>query len=141
LPDRAMKGSIMDDAFLGNRHALASNALREAGIHGIRYLDQRSRNPGFSSLTPAQLDARIEILRQDIASGGGNQQRMTEQLANMERERETYRTQTHNYVVFDDKIIDILRKYGIAGLAMLPPAVAAAVQQRLVPVDHDPFAQ
>lgn len=45
-----------------------------------------------------------------------------------------------NYVVFDDKLIDILRKYGIAGLAVLPPAVAAGVQERLVPIDHDPFA-
>lgn len=49
----------------------AAEALRAAGIKGIRYLDQGSR-----------------------ASGTG----------------------TSNYVVFDDKIIDILKKYGIAGL-------------------------
>jgi hypothetical protein len=34
----------------------------------------------------------------------------------------------------------LLRKYGIAGLSALPPAVAAHVQSRLIPVDHDPFA-
>jgi hypothetical protein len=34
---------------------------------------------------------------------------------------------SRNYVVFDDSIIEILRKYGIAGLAMLPPAVAATM--------------
>lgn len=48
-----------------------SNALRERGIPGIKYLDQGSRS-----------------------SGAG----------------------TRNYVVFDDKLIEILRKYGIAGL-------------------------
>jgi hypothetical protein len=95
--------------------AAASAALREAGIPGIRYLDQGSRNPGFSSLTPTQLDARIEGLRADIARGGGNQEKMQSQLAGLERERESYRNQTHNYVLFRDDIIDILRKYGLAG--------------------------
>jgi hypothetical protein len=31
---------------------------------------------------------------------------------------------TSNYVVFDDKIIDILKKYGITAGAALPPAYA-----------------
>lgn len=48
-----------------------SNILRDAGIPGIRYLDQGSR-----------------------AAGEGSR----------------------NYVVFDDSLIEILRKYGIAGL-------------------------
>jgi hypothetical protein len=30
---------------------------------------------------------------------------------------------SRNYVVFDDSLVDIVRKYGIAGLALLPPAV------------------
>jgi hypothetical protein len=56
----------------------ASHALKEAGIPGIKYLDQGSRVAGQGS---------------------------------------------SNYVVFDDKMIDILKKYGIAGL---PAAGAAA---------------
>jgi hypothetical protein len=51
--------------------ALAAQRLRDAGIPGIRYLDQGSR-----------------------ASGEG----------------------THNHVVFDPATIEILRKYGLAGL-------------------------
>ena len=51
--------------------AAGSEALRAAGIKGIRYHDQGSRG-----------------------SGKG----------------------TYNYVVFDDKIIDILKKYGVPGL-------------------------
>jgi len=76
---------------------VASGALNEAGIPGIKYLDQGSRGAG----------------------GVG----------------------TSNYVVFNDKLIDILRKYGVAGLSLLPPAIAADVSRQFVPVDHDPFAQ
>jgi hypothetical protein len=50
-----------------------SPALREAGIPGIRYLDQGSRTAGNGS---------------------------------------------RNYVVFDDKLVEILKKYGLGGLAI-----------------------
>ena len=69
--------------------------MAEAGIPGIKYLDQGSR-----------------------AAGEGSR----------------------NYVVFNDKLIDIVKKYAVAGIA-LPPAVAAAMSQQFEPVDHDPFAQ
>jgi hypothetical protein len=49
----------------------ASAALREAGIPGIRYLDQGSRTAGDGS---------------------------------------------RNYVVFDDSLVEILRKYGLLGM-------------------------
>jgi hypothetical protein len=57
----------------------ATEALRKAGVPGIRYLDQGSRRAG---------------------------------------------TGTRNFVVFDDKLIDILRKYGL-----LPPIGAMALSQ------------
>jgi hypothetical protein len=59
----------------------ATDTLRQAGIPGIKYLDQGSR-----------------------AAGDGSR----------------------NYVVFDDSIVEIVKKYGIAGLALLPPAVLMA---------------
>jgi len=58
-----------------------SQALRDAGIPGIKYLDQGSR-----------------------AAGGDA---------------------THNYVTFSDDMIDILRKYGLAG-ALAPVGAGAA---------------
>jgi len=80
------------DLFLGGQGELGplgpaevSSKLREAGIPGIKYLDQGSR-----------------------AAGDGSS----------------------NYVVFDDKIIDILKKYGIAGMGML--GMGAASQQQPV---------
>lgn len=59
--------------------------LVEAGIPGIKYLDQGSRY-----------------------AGGG----------------------TSNYVVFDDKLIDILRKYGLAGASASPLAALMASQSQ-----------
>ncbi|HEY2417998.1 MAG TPA: hypothetical protein VGH84_08760, partial [Steroidobacteraceae bacterium] len=63
----------------------AAQALRDAGIPGIRYLDQGSRGAGQG---------------------------------------------TSNYVVFDAATIDILRKYGLAGLMAGGGAAAAGSQQQ-----------
>jgi len=77
----------------------AEGVFKDAGIPGVRYLDQGSRG-----------------------AGGG----------------------THNYVVFDDKIIDIMKQYGIVpimaggGLAGIQGNDGRAYT--LTPVDHDPFA-
>ena len=95
----------------------ASAALQEAGIPGIKYLDQGSRNPGFSSLTPTQLNARISTLQQDIAGGKGNTPLLQSRLDDLLREQASYKNQTSNYVVFDPAKIDIRKKYGIAGAA------------------------
>jgi hypothetical protein len=64
---------------------VAAKALQDAGIPGVRYLDQGSRGAGQG---------------------------------------------THNYVVFDPAMIDILRKYGLAGLIAGGGAAAAATQQQ-----------
>jgi hypothetical protein len=64
----------------------ASQALRQAGIPGIKYLDRGSRTAGEGS---------------------------------------------RNYVVFDDKLIDIIKKYGWAALGLGP----------LAPDASDPLAQ
>lgn len=46
---------------------------------------------------------------------------------------------SRNYAVFDDSIVDIIRKYGLAGLSVLPPATAAFLSERIRPVEHNPF--
>lgn len=92
-------------------------ALREAGIPGIKYRDQGSRQSS---------QAEIDQLRKDITRWkmGVDDPEMLRQikakedeLAEMVRKHEN---PTRNYVVFDDKLIDILKKYGIAGMAALP---------------------
>lgn len=66
-----------------NLSANASDTLREAGIPGIRYLDQGSRGAGTGS---------------------------------------------RNYVTFSDDIVEIMRKYGLAGLGLGLGGSAAVMQ-------------
>lgn len=61
-----------------------TSAFREAGIHGIKYLDAGSRGAGDG---------------------------------------------TRNYVVFDDKLVEIIRKYGWAPGMAIPAAMALEMQQ------------
>ena len=68
----------------GEGQGAATDALRKAGIPGIKYLDAGSRG-----------------------SGDG----------------------TRNYVVFDESLIEILRKYGIAGLLGMSAATNAMLDQ------------
>jgi hypothetical protein len=68
----------------GGDHGAASTALLDAGIPGIRYLDQGSRGAGEGS---------------------------------------------HNIVAFDPSTIEILRKYGLAGLGLGGAAAATAGAQ------------
>jgi hypothetical protein len=68
----------------GNGDVIASEALRDAGLPGIRYLDAGSR-------------------------GGGEG--------------------TRNTVIFDPATIEILRKYGIAGLMAGGAGAAVGTQQ------------
>jgi len=70
----------------------AEERLREAGIPGIKYLDQGSRG----------------------AAGG----------------------QTHNYVVFHHDLVDIVKKYGLAGLV-----AGGAAHFSTTPHTGDPFSQ
>jgi hypothetical protein len=74
--------------------------MRQAGIPGIKYLDQNSRQPGIASMTQDQLDTRIAILKKDIDSGLGNQDRMKEILSALEAERALHTNLTRNFVVF-----------------------------------------
>jgi Large polyvalent protein associated domain 23 len=64
-----------------------SQALREAGIPGIKYLDAGSRSQAAEN-------------------------------------------KTRNFVVFDDKLVDILKKYGIAGMGAFPAMNAYHYQEK-----------
>jgi len=85
-PNTPTSGMHIEDILKMSGHspAGAAAAMREAGIPGIRYLDQGSRGAGEG---------------------------------------------TSNYVVFDDSMMEILRKYGLAGLILGGGAAAAGSQQ------------
>jgi hypothetical protein len=152
------KGQALFDAKnvgSGDR-TIATQALRDAGIPGIKYLDQFSR---FGNIPNPVKDTAARI----IDFYGGDPQVATDQfskrLSGMRSERSNddlplrhdrpadpqqvldllksgwnpKLDETRNYVVFNDKIIDIVKKYGLAGLV-----AGGASHFSTVPVDHQP---
>jgi hypothetical protein len=120
--------SMGDDAFMRDQAyrlarrkdagAGASGMLREAGIPGIKYLDAGSRPPTYGPYVQDILnqfgskEKALEVAKQRLASA----QSAREQIKAQEAVDALSIPETRNYVVFDDSLIEILRKYGIAGL-------------------------
>ena len=129
------------EGILGSRES-AARALREAGIPGIRYLDQASRAP--AAMAPSQarqlragiadVDRQVAELREEIAANRSTPgltgqffarreadlRALDERRANFQRQLddvEAGNNLSRNYVIFDERLIRIVRKYGIAGLA------------------------
>jgi hypothetical protein len=90
-------------------NAAATNALKEAGIPGIKYLDQGSR-----------ITAGVNKLGDNWFIKGSMTPYPTQAAA--EKAAEAAGNVSRNFVVFDAKTIDILKKYGL-----LPPAVGATI--------------
>ena len=101
--------------------------LREAGIPGIKYLDQGSRDPAKMKELANDLAQYREAAKHWEATG--NTEKLN--IANKQIDVLSKRLQeTRNYVVFDDKLIDILKKYGIAGIGALPAMNAFHYQDK-----------
>jgi GNAT superfamily N-acetyltransferase len=105
----------------------ASRRLNEYGISGIRYFDANSRGPGevynvgaptadFGPYSPytsmEDANAQLEMLRR---AGFQNAEIKTQA-----------QPRASNYVVFNDDLVKILRKYGISGLSTTVGASALA---------------
>ncbi len=120
--------------------AAMSKSLREAGIPGIKYLDQGSRAQPIPARSPAenlainawQNDPQKTIRSIRANHSGQNAQDAIKLIEGGWKPPETPAPpkQTSNYVVFDDKLIDILKKYGIAGVAALPAMNAYHYQDK-----------
>ena len=111
-------GTARKDGYTQYNYPAATQALNEAGIPGIKYLDQGSRNLQDA----AELRRSIANVQNTLAQDPQNAS-----AADLLR---TYQAQladagkaTSNYVVWRPDIIQIMRKYGIAGL----PAGAAGM--------------
>lgn len=95
----------------------AANKLRDAGIPGIRYLDQGSR------IDPAAIERKIALHEGNLRAGGGSAAERAEWTARIEAlKAELAQPQTHNYVMFDPSLVEIMRKYGL-----LPPVAAGGL--------------
>ncbi len=116
------------DAYSGPRDPLsliqsdpvrATQLLQQAGIPGIRYADANSR-----AMLQQNAEARARF-NQVVASGAKPGSEAYDGAAFFVKQT----TPTSNHVIFDANTIDILRKYGIAGLMAGGGAAAAGTQQ------------
>ena len=96
--------SIQSILARGGNEQQVSEALRQAGIPGIKYLDQQSRG------TFDLLDLQRSRAYWEKNPGPEATQRIQEIDRAIEEEKTKPRTS--NYVVFDDKLIDITHKDG-----------------------------
>jgi hypothetical protein len=121
--DQGLVGSqIVNRGIDAGGASAASRAMNDAGIPGIRYLDQGSRR-----MSDAQIHQEIAASRADLdyLRKMGETDRIPEfeqRIATLQDKLKN--PQTSNYVLFRDDIIDILRKYGI-----MAPASGVALDQ------------
>jgi hypothetical protein len=104
-----------------------SGALNQAGIPGIRYLDQGSRSNWIIREHAGQFQP------EDTRTGntGPYYQSKADAQAFVDK---NMAGSTRNYVVFDDKLIDIIKKYGIAGLMATGAASQLPIPQQRAPI-------
>lgn len=103
-------GADIYHSLAGNEQILGKNSsdqLRKAGIKGIRYLDQGSRKVWVEQ----RPDGRYAV-HGDF--GPGQQVK----VFNNAKDAHSFAGQstTHNYVVFDPNMVDILNEYSLGGL-------------------------
>jgi hypothetical protein len=95
----------------------ASQALREAGVPGIRYLDQGSRTAHVEEdlrRAASDLDRRIANAQKEISnlpnSFKGDYQAHIDDLLKERSAVQKKLEPTRNFVIFDDKLVKILGK-------------------------------
>jgi hypothetical protein len=125
-PDWLLRGGPADDQ---------RERLRAAGIPGIRYLDAGSR-----SFTPTTI--------KDTPSGSelywGNDPRPVDVFPTRQAAEEAakqFDTRSRNYVVFDENLINIVKKYGIAGAAAMLGMSTIDVEKAMAGQSQQPPSQ
>lgn len=104
----------------------APKVLQHYGVPGIRYLDQESR-AAAEAVNDAERVVQHWQARRAADPSADNlwwAQGAEEKLAKAKQV-----PTTSNYVVFDDSLIDIMRKYGVAGAAPIGMGALAAQDQ------------
>ena len=95
-----------------------SNDLKNAGLPGIKYLDQGSRVPP-PNLDPDHIKGQIERNRAQAAQTTDEAHRADlddDHQILLDRLAKADKMRTRNYVVFDDKLVNVKRKYAAGGM-------------------------
>jgi len=116
----------------------ASEALRKSGVKGIRFLDQGSRDTAKMSELAADLAQYKAAAKQWRATGNAEKLKTAEKQIDVLEQRIK---KTSNYVVFDDDTIEIIRKYGLAGLVGTGAAAATLSPDSAEAKPRKPYGQ
>jgi hypothetical protein len=119
---------------MGHARQVASQRLADAGIPGIKYFSGNSRTTAGGELIDVSkgndgFRAKVAVENRSIGGKGRvittSPPYKTEQEALDWAEEATKRAE-RNYVIFDNKAVKILEKYGIAGPVLVTGAVVGA---------------
>ena len=118
-PDRTVVSFLNDWAVFRGEQATGEKLLDKNGIKGIKYYDANSRK------SPFEIYLSIKGKPYDTEPINALDSRQAKLIADDYKEKgfevEIKETGSRNYVIFDDKLVSILEKYGIVG----PVAVSA----------------
>jgi hypothetical protein len=98
--------------------AAASEQLKAAGIPGIKYLDGSSRPHMEDVMRGIQRSTeKVDRLAAEYRTAPSESlaSRLSDARQELESAKRGAADLTRNYVVFDDRLIEIVKKYGIAG--------------------------
>ena len=152
MRDTSSANNAAFNSFLKRADGQSVKPFREAGIPGIRYLDQFSRTGRVATLDGQPIKASDGIANAAatvLAQEGGSAEAATAWLARAaQSEGNTHSGRmysdaakliaggriamsppTANYVVFSPEIIEILRKYGLVGSAGAGASLANILSQ------------
>ena len=130
-------GAQVYNTITASDRAAATQALREAGIPGIKYLDQGSRSNAFK----VQLTYKGQPYGEPIqAADRSHAENLAKEYAEKGFGTELVDQGSRNYVVFDDKLISILKKYGwVPGMAIPAAAYEDVMGQGYNPQTGEPI--
>ena len=103
----------------------ARQKMLDAGVPGIKYLDEGSRNQALEPYYNIVRESDNAVVQQKMARGGKPEAPEGFKVEGPIDER------TRNFVVFDDKLISIVKKYGIAGAAVMLGVSADEISKTL----------
>jgi hypothetical protein len=99
------------------RNVNFSNELNNSGVKGIKYLDEGSRGKGYE--VKLGIKGKPYETEPQYARSKEEADQISKEYQNRGFETKIEESGTRNYVVFDDKLVSIVRKYGIAGAATM----------------------